>query len=94
MGKGILLSLLLLFTGGVLGSEIDTLPLPSTDSTVVAITNTTTTVVPLDSNFQEVEVLTDAQKQKYNRRYQVGGALAMMVFVGVLIGSVQSFNPK
>ena len=94
MVKKVTLALLLLLGGGAFGAESDTLSSLTTDSTIVEKTTSTTTVAPLDSNYQEIEVLTDAQKQKYNRRYQVGGAIAMMVFVGVLIGSVQSFNPK
>ena len=42
----------------------------------------------------EIEVLDKDTKEKFNRRYQVGGAIAVMAFVGILIGSVSSLNPK
>ena len=40
-----------------------------------------------------IEVLDKDTKEKFNRRYQVGGAIAVMIFVGILIGSVSTFNP-
>lgn len=79
-----MLLLCLICAGGIAFGDVpDTIP---HDTTALILEETTEQT--------EVQLLSEEEQHRYNRRYQVGSALAMMLFVGILIGSVQTFNPK